>query len=201
MNRAQHQMMKIVQKIPVFDGLSLEQAQRLIQISRFKQYVSGDTIYDVGEQGDEMLVLVKGKLSVLSATGQPLGEVMPGNSTGEMGVFTGHKRSATIVAMDDCAALAVTRNMLYDIMNQDHHMKSIILENVVNELSRRLAESNTRLDVLSRQVAEQTPAEPAVAEEAEQSEADAAEAVIAEAAEETAEGDDDDQMPEGEEMV
>jgi signal-transduction protein with cAMP-binding, CBS, and nucleotidyltransferase domain len=169
MNRAQHQLMQVIQKIPVFDGLSLEQAEKLIHISRFKKYGNGDTVYDIGGVSDEMLVLIKGKLSVLSASGQPLGEVSVGNSTGEMGVFTGHNRSATIVASEECAGLTITRNLLLDIMNADREMKSVILENVVTELSARLAEANIRLDVVSKQVAlgaEEPPEEPAaVAEE------------------------------------
>lgn len=164
MNRAQHQLMQVIQKIPVFDGLSLEQAQKLIQISRFKKYEAGDTIYDVGGVSDEMLVLIKGKLSVLSATGQALGEVFVGNSTGEMGVFTGHKRSATIVAAEECAGLAITRSLLLDIMNADRDMKGIILENVVRELSNRLAEANERLDVLSLQAGQETEVPAAVSE-------------------------------------
>jgi CRP-like cAMP-binding protein len=189
MNRAQHQMMKIVQKIPVFDGLSLEQAERLIQISRFRQYESGDTVYDIGETSDEMLVLIKGKLSVLSAAGQTLGEVPPGKSTGEMGVFTGHDRSATIVATEPCAGLAVTRVQIYEVMNADAVMKSVILENVVSELSDRLVDANTRLDVLSSQVpAEPEPepepeSEPESEPEEETTESDMAEEVIAEAEE------------------
>ena len=202
MNRAQHQMMQIIQKIPVFDGLSLEQAQRLIQISKFRQYEAGDTIYDAGEVGDEMLVLIKGKLNVLSVTGQPLGEILPGKSIGEMGLFTGHVRSATIVATVACAGLTMTRGLLTETMNADRDMKGVILENVVTELSLRLADANTRLDVLSRN--QQTEPEPdpeeAVSEDA--TEAGVAEEIIAEAAEDTTEiDDDDDEMPEAEELV
>jgi CRP-like cAMP-binding protein len=164
MNRAQHQLMQVIQKIPVFDGLSLDQAEKLIQISRFKKYGAGDTVYAIGGVSNEMLVLIKGKLSVLSASGQPLGEVSVGNSTGEMGVFTGQNRSATIVASEECAELAIARNLLLDTMNADREMKGVILENVVAELSTRLAEANTRLDVLSQQIAlgaEEPPEEPA----------------------------------------
>lgn len=170
MNKAQHQLMQIVQKIPVFDGLTLEQAQVLMQAARFKQYEAGDTIYDVGETGDEMLILIKGKVSVLSASGQPLGEVGAGQSTGEMGVFTGHKRSATIVASEECAGLTLTRGPLFQVMNNDRDMKSIILENVVNDLSKRLAEANKRLDVLSAAAmsAAEPPAEEPVAEESDE---------------------------------
>ena len=168
-------MMQIVQKIPVFDGLSLEQAQILIQNSRFKQYEAGDTIYELGEIGNEMLVLIKGKLTVLSASRIQLGETLPGKSTGEMGVFTGHKRSATIVAAEDSAGLAISRDALNSVMDNDRDMKCVILENVVRELSDRLAEANTRLDVLSTDAQEQTtssdeepPAEEPVAEESDE---------------------------------
>ena len=160
MNRAQHQLMQIVQKISVFDGLSLDQAERLMQVARFKKFDMGDTVYDVGKKSDEMLVLIKGKLTVLSATGQSLGEVLPGKSTGEMGLFTGHDRSATIVAAEECAGLSMSRDQLLAIMNFDPVIKSIILENVVTELSIRLAEANTRLDVLSQANEAQAPSTP-----------------------------------------
>ena len=39
--------MQIVQKIPVFDGLSLDQAQLLIRVSKFSKYEAGKTIYDL----------------------------------------------------------------------------------------------------------------------------------------------------------
>jgi len=152
--------MQIVQKISVFDGLSLDQAERLMQVARFKKFDMGDTVYDVGKKSDEMLVLIKGKLTVLSATGQSLGEVLPGKSTGEMGLFTGHDRSATIVAAEECAGLSMSRDQLLAIMNFDPVIKSIILENVVTELSIRLAEANTRLDVLSQANEAQAPSTP-----------------------------------------
>jgi len=160
MNRAQHQMMKIVQKISVFVGLTLEQAQSLIQVFKVQQYETGDTVYEVGESGDEMLVLIRGRLSVLSATGRQLGEVPPGQATGEMGLFTGHKRSATIVAIDDCIGLTVNRTMLFSVIEQDPVMKGTILENVVSLMSARLAEANTRLDQLSQSAAAAPEPEP-----------------------------------------
>ena len=195
MNRAQHQLMQVIQKIPVFDGLSFEQAQKLIRISRFKKYESGDTVYNVGGVSDEMLVLIKGKLSVLSATGQSLGEVSAGNSMGEMGVFTGHRRSATVVAAEECAGLAITRNLLLEAMNTDRVMKGVILENVVTELSTRLAEANTRLDVLVQEVApaaEEPPEEP-VAESEETAEIGGTEA--------TDDDSDDDELPPADELA
>lgn len=150
MNQAQHQLMRIVQKIPVFDRLSLEQAEKIMKASQFRKYAAGETIYDVGQISDGMVVLIKGTLSVLSATGQALGEVGAGKSTGEMGVFTGYKRSATVVAKEECAGLTISRALILQVMEGDRDMKSIILENVVKELSHRLGDANLRLDTLSQ---------------------------------------------------
>ena len=96
-----------------------------------------------------MLVLITGKLTVLSASRMPLGEILPGQSTGEMGVFTGHKRSATIVAAEDSSGLTISRDMLRSVMNNDIAMKCVILENVVEKLSDRLETANTRVEALS----------------------------------------------------
>ncbi|MBT97704.1 MAG: hypothetical protein CL902_03640 [Dehalococcoidia bacterium] len=198
MNRAQHQLMQIVQKIPVFDGLSLEQAERVIKTSRFKMYEAGGTVYEIGEASEEMLVLIKGKLSVLSATGQLLGEVAPGMSTGEMGLFTGHVRSATIVALEECAGLILTRSLLREIMNSDREMKAIILENAVRQLSDRLADANTRLDALIRAQQEADVVEEEAVDELEAEEDDAG---SDEQEEESVPIEDDGEMPEAEDPV
>ena len=197
MNQAQHALMQIVQQIAIFDGLMLEQAQILIQISKFKKFETSDTVYDVGAASHEMRVLIKGKLSVLSATGQSLGEVVPGNPTGEMGLFTGHARSATIVAAEDCVGLAITRILLMDVVNNDREMKAIILENVVRELSGRLAESNERLDVMSQALAQATTSDentPIEAADEETLEADTLE-------EQSVGENDDDEMPAAEDLA
>ena len=198
MNRAQHQLMQIVQKIPVFDGLSLEQAERVIKTSRFKMYEAGGTVYEIGEASEEMLVLIKGKLSVLSATGQLLGEVAPGMSTGEMGLFTGHVRSATIVALEECAGLILTRSLLREIMNSDREMKAIILENAVRQLSDRLADANTRLDARIRAQQEADVVEEEAVDELEAEEDDAG---SDEQEEESVPIEDDGEMPEAEDPV
>ncbi len=148
MNRQQHQLMSILQKIPVFEGLSLEQAEHLIRICRFQKYAANTQIYTAGDVSDDFLVLIMGKLTVLSPAGQKLVELGAGVSIGEMGVFTGHMRSATVVAEGDCAGLVIARELIYQLMEGDQHIKASILGNVVAELSDRLAEANGKVDAL-----------------------------------------------------
>ena len=146
--RQQHQLMAILQKIPVLEGLSPEQSERLIRICRFQKYATDTQIYTAGDASEDFLVLIVGKLTVLSPAGQKLGELSPGVSIGEMGVFSGHVRSATVVAIGDCAGLVITRDMINQLMDGDHSIKATIMANVVKELSTRLAEANGRADSL-----------------------------------------------------
>lgn len=93
-------------------------------------------------------MLIVGKLAVLSVAGQKLVELNPGVSIGEMGVFSGHMRSATVVAVGDCAGLVIARESIHQLMDGDHSIKATIMANVVEELSDRLAEANGKVDAL-----------------------------------------------------
>ncbi len=162
MNQKQHQLMKILQKISVFQGLEISEAERLIQICKFQQYEDNEHIYNEGQASSEMLVLMQGKLLVVGPAGNVFGEVKPGQPTGEMGVFTGHRRSANIVAAEKSAALTIQKKDLDELMDQDREIKAKVLSNVVGFLSLRLEESNklvakyrTEVEELKAQVAEQ----------------------------------------------
>jgi len=74
--------MQIIQKIPVFSGLTVDEAERLIAICTFRRYKQDTVIYEARKPSDEMLVLLSGRLGVISPEGEALGEVSPGQSTG-----------------------------------------------------------------------------------------------------------------------
>ena len=145
MNKQQHLVMKILQKIQVFQGLSVEEAGRLFQICKSTSFEPGTQVYTAGQPSVDMLVLVQGKMQVVSGSGQVLAEILPGSSTGEMGVFTGHRRAATIVVLEKSLALVIDRESLRNLMNRVPTIKSSILENVVELLSDRLAEANDQV--------------------------------------------------------
>ena len=162
MNQKQHQLMRILQKISVFQGLEVSEAERLIRICRFHQYEENERIYNVGQDSSEMLVLMQGKLLVVGPAGNVFGEVTPGQPTGEMGVFTGHGRSANIVSAVKSAALIIQKKDIDELLHQDWEIKSKVLQNVVDLLSKRLKESNklvakyrTEVEELKAEVAEQ----------------------------------------------
>lgn len=155
MNRQQHLFMKIIEKIRVFHGLKPHEAQNLMASGYMKQFQKGDVIYRAGEPSNDMLVLIQGKLNVLGKDNQVLVSIPPGTSTGEMGLFTGQPRSATIVADEPSAGLVFDRGKLYALMGLERDIKGAILQNVVALLSERLVETDRKLEAALKKLAEQ----------------------------------------------
>ena len=60
----------------------------------------GHTLFHQGDEGDSLYLLVRGRLQVWIDAEVPiyLGEVLPGESVGEVGLITGERRSADVVA-------------------------------------------------------------------------------------------------------
>jgi len=86
MNRQQHMFMKILQKIRIFAGLEVSEAQTLLAFAYMKQYDKGDIVYERGNPSDDMLVLILGRLKVMGEDGRGLVDIPPGTSIGENGI-------------------------------------------------------------------------------------------------------------------
>jgi CRP-like cAMP-binding protein len=153
MNQQQYRLMEIMRKIRVFRGLELAQIQRLLRLCSSQMYAPGQKIYVIGEASNEMLILLQGRLVVTSASGDVLGEIAAGTSTGEMGVFTGQPRSANIGALERSVAVVIKKEALDALMAADQKMHVRILKNIVELLSERLAAANVHNDELARKIA------------------------------------------------
>lgn len=64
----------------------------------------GSTLFEQNEEGDSLYILLSGRLAAFhqdEGTEQLLGDITPGETLGEMAVFTGQKRTATVKALRD----------------------------------------------------------------------------------------------------
>ena len=154
MNERQYHLVKVVAKIPVFEGFELDEIQRLLRVCQLKSLKEGQDVYAKGEPSDEMLVLLKGRLSVTGDSGEELAEIRAGKPIGEMGVFTGQPRSANIVAVENCAVIALSRMELGAMLAANKGMQVKVLQNLVGILSQRLTESNELNDSQARMIRE-----------------------------------------------
>lgn len=75
----------------------------------------GDWLFHQGEIGSSLFLLVRGRLHVLRETAelespQLLGEVVPGESVGEVGLLSGERRSASVRAIRDSLLIRINRS-------------------------------------------------------------------------------------------
>ena len=154
-------LLPILQKLTVFRGLTVGEAKRLLRISSYESYEQSETIYVAGESSLEMLVLLQGKLQAVSGCGEVVGEILPGASVGEMGVFTGEPRCATVITAQPSTALAMRRQELGYLLKTQQEMHVKILQNIVGILSQRLDCANRQIEgrVSRHALAEQELAE------------------------------------------
>ncbi len=144
--------MTVLQKIRVFSGLSLQQSEFLVRICQSRSYEPEKYVYRVGGESDEMFILIAGKLKAVSKAGQVLGDILPGQSTGEMGVFTGQPRSASIVSVEKSVGLAVGKQNLEALLKTNQEMRATVLQNVVDLLSHRLVEADKKIEELRAKI-------------------------------------------------
>jgi CRP-like cAMP-binding protein len=139
-------LLPVIRKIHVFQGLALSEARRLLRLCECRSYEAKRQIYTYGEPSTEMLILLKGKLVATAQSGRLLGEILPGTCTGEMGVFTGEARSAGVAAAEDSLGFVIRKPGLDTMLRMDRGMHLKILQNIVAQLCDRLASLNRRLE-------------------------------------------------------
>jgi rhodanese-related sulfurtransferase len=107
-------------EVPIFAGIpeeSLADIQEIIQ----KQHVpAGDIIFREGDPGDNFYIIDSGMVKVFKLGDEDveteLSLLGPGESFGEMALFTGERRSANISALEETALSVIARSQFEQIL-------------------------------------------------------------------------------------
>jgi len=144
------QYLGILDKIPAFRNLSVEQFKKLLSISSTRVLSATNPLCREGDVSDALYVLIKGKLAVLLPDGKEIGRVEPVTIVGEMGVLTDSPRSATVIAREDSILLVIGRNELTLMFRTEPDLCRTLLLNVIAELSGKVRHLNELFDNLTR---------------------------------------------------
>ena len=132
-------------EVPIFAGIpetSLYEIRRIVQ----KQHVSaGEIIFLEGDPGDNFFIIDSGRVRVFkvgaSGVETELSQLGPGDSFGEMALFTGEKRSASISALEE-TSLSVISNSQFNNILKSHSEVSYAF---VKQMAQWLIRGETRL--------------------------------------------------------
>jgi len=133
--------------IPLFRGLSVPQARIVALLARIRSFPAGQRIMRTGEPGDEMYVVVEGKLeaSVEREGGRTkLAWLTRGDIVGEVALFEG-KRTADVDTVSEVRLLGLSRASLERLGRRYPRIALIVSNNLNEGLARRLALQTPRI--------------------------------------------------------
>jgi CRP/FNR family cyclic AMP-dependent transcriptional regulator len=133
----------------LFQALGSDQLRKIAAIATHRDLAAGERVFGEGDPGDEMFVLVAGKVRI-SKLVHGIGEealtiLEPGSYFGEMAVMDDAPRSADAFAHTTCALAVIRRDDLDQLMFVDKDLAYDLLWTFVRTLSGRLRETNERM--------------------------------------------------------
>lgn len=139
---------QMFKKVPMFKSLTSEQLKIILCICSKKKYPGQEYIYRIGEESDNMFILLKGEISIMFSSGVELQKITPAGTVGEMGIFTGESRSATVMTVSECTVLSFNKVELFRLFIDDTNLAIKILLNVIKDLSQKMRKDNQQLGEL-----------------------------------------------------
>lgn len=147
---------KILEKVPLFYGLSTEAMENLVQATTRKTYPKDTTLVEENETGETLYMIFSGKVKVtnIGPDGKEviLSVLGPGEFFGEMALLDDEPRSATVVTMEKTEMISLRRKEFFYLLENNKE----ILAKLLSTISGRLRHANAQirslalLDVLGR---------------------------------------------------
>ncbi len=141
-------LVEVLEKIPLFRGLSMHQFKQILKIFKSKTVPKDQVLCKIGEESFEIFILLRGNLKLLFEDGKEFSRISPIGIVGEMGVFTGDRRSATIAAATDCLLLSIHKSELMRALRADAGLSTKVLFNVIDTLSEKIRHDNRIIEDL-----------------------------------------------------
>jgi CRP/FNR family transcriptional regulator len=136
---------ELLRGVSLFSELSETELEKIARVAVPRTYPSGLVILREGDPGDTCYVLRSGRARVVRehADGRAitLTNLGPGEIFGELAMFGGEVRSATVEAIDDVQAVAILAGDLKRLLNEHPE----IAVKLLGALAARLREANSRI--------------------------------------------------------
>lgn len=140
---------QVIRDVPLFENLTTAQLRKIAAIATVRKVPVGEVIFRDASPGDEMYVIVEGRVriskSVPTVGEEALAVLKPGSHFGEMAIIDGSPRSADAVAHHPCALAVIRKDALDKLMFLDRELGFQLLWNFVRTLSARLRETNEKI--------------------------------------------------------
>jgi signal transduction histidine kinase len=127
-----------LRKSPLFQGLSDDELQQLMDMAETVSLRAGDILIKQGEPGDSAYVLISGDFEVQKQSGQSLIKIdvrNPGDVVGEMALLSRAPRNATLIAKTDGEVLRIPQEAFEKLISSSTSAAMAVLHWVMARLT------------------------------------------------------------------
>ena len=145
----------------IFDGLSEQEIEKFIKLMTFKKVKKNEVIIKEGDNGDTIILLLNGEVSMTQALTLKNSKAISDNREktsiridskkshhffGEISLFNEvDKRTATITATSDCEIAILDDNEIIKLCNENHTLGYKIMKNLAEKLASSLERTNSQV--------------------------------------------------------
>ena len=139
----------VLKSVPMFSGFSPDQLRALVTMIMRRSAPRGTAVLREGGPADCLYIVVSGRLKVLmgEADGKEtiLSIIGQGEFFGEMSLIDDNPRSATVIAIEACELLALTRRDFRKCLVENSNLAMAVMRVLV----RRLREADRKIGSLA----------------------------------------------------
>jgi CRP/FNR family cyclic AMP-dependent transcriptional regulator len=139
----------MLRSVPLFASFPEEPLRMLATVVARRNVTRGSIIMAAGDPTDSLYIVLSGRLKVMmsDADGKEviLTIIGPGEFFGEMGLIDDSPRSASVVAIEACELLAITRRDFKKCLAENFEMSMAVMRGLV----RRLREADRKIGSLA----------------------------------------------------
>ncbi len=139
----------LLRNVPMFSLLSGVQLLLLTQVLLRKPYPRNSTVVAAGDPSDALYIVISGRLKVTISDKEGREAILAilnqGDFFGEMGLIDQAPRSATVVTIESCELLTITRTDFMKCLQKNFDLAM----NVIRGLVERLREADQKIGSLA----------------------------------------------------
>ncbi|MBN2494767.1 MAG: cyclic nucleotide-binding domain-containing protein [Deltaproteobacteria bacterium] len=140
---------EVLQASRLFEGLIPDEIEMLCEITQKKAFKAGEVVFEQGDVGDSLYILVDGSVDVVrkrdDGSEHVIATLEAPDFFGEMSLIDKEYRSASIRARADISMLCLTNENLHSFARVYKNGFTLVVINIARVLSTRLRETNEKL--------------------------------------------------------
>jgi Fe-S-cluster-containing hydrogenase component 2/CRP-like cAMP-binding protein/thioredoxin reductase len=142
---------RIRQNIPLFAALTRLQVRELLLQSKVHFKRPGDTVFQVNDYTNSLYAVIDGTVEIVISENKRV-PLRTGQFFGEMGLISGRRRTATVLAQSECLLIEVNRNHMIRLQRSVPEVKRAIDEVAIVRQIRTYLKSDISDEIIDRVV-------------------------------------------------